>query len=64
MDITNYENGEHFFWFARENRVNCPEIGYLARKIAKTYEESTGKQAKYIEHIVCNCYMACSTVNP
>ena len=58
MNISQFENGEHFFWFARENRVNCPEIGYLARKIAKTYEESTGKQAKYIEHIVCNCYMA------
>lgn len=58
MDITNYEDGEHFFWFAKENRVNCPEIGYLARKIAKAYKESTGKEAKYLEHIICNCYMA------
>lgn len=58
MDISQFEDGEHFFWFAKENRVNCPEIGYLARKIAKSYETSTGKSPKYIEHIVCNCYMA------
>lgn len=58
MNITNFEDGEHFFWFAKENRVNCPEIGYLARKIAKSYETNTGKSPKYIEHIVCNCYMA------
>lgn len=58
MDIQHFENGEHFFWFAKENRVNCPEIGYLARKIAKEYEINTGKSPKYIEHIVCNCYMA------
>lgn len=58
MRIENFEDGEHFFWFAKENRVNCPEIGYLARKIAKSYETNTGKSPKYIEHIVCNCYMA------
>lgn len=58
MDISHYEDGEHFFWFAKENRVNRPEIGYIARRIAKTYKESTGKEAKYLEHIVCNCYMA------
>lgn len=58
MNIENFEDGEHFFWFAKENRVNCPEIGYLARKIAKSYEINTGKSPKYIEHIVCNCYMA------
>ena len=58
MNIEKFEDGEHFFWFAKENRVNCPEIGYLARKIAKSYETNTGKSPKYIEHIVCNCYMA------
>jgi hypothetical protein len=58
MEISQFEDGEHFFWFAKENRVNCPEIGFVANKIAKCYEESTGKQSKYIEHIVCNCYMA------
>lgn len=58
MNIEKFEDGEHFFWFAKENRVNCPEIGYLARKIAKSYETNTGKPPKYIEHIVCNCYMA------
>ena len=58
MNIEKFEDGEHFFWFAKENRVNCPEIGYLARKIAKSYEINTGKSPKYIEHIVCNCYMA------
>lgn len=58
MNIEKFEDGEHFFWFAKENRVNCPEIGYLARKIAKSYETNTGKSQKYIEHIVCNCYMA------
>lgn len=58
MNIEKFEDGEHFFWFAKENRVNCPEIGYVARKIAKNYEISTGKSPKYIEHIVCNCYMA------
>jgi hypothetical protein len=58
MDVSRFEDGEQFFWFAKENRVNCPEIGYLARKIAKQYETNTGKKSKYIEHIVCNCYMA------
>ena len=58
MNIEKFEDGEHFFWLAKENRVNCPEIGYLARKIAKSYETNTGKSPKYIEHIVCNCYMA------
>ena len=58
MNIEKFEDGEHFFWFAKENRVNCPEIGYIARKIAKSYEISTGKSPRYIEHIVCNCYMA------
>lgn len=58
MDITRFEDGERFFWFAKENRVNCPEIGYLARKIAKQYATNTGNKPKYIEHIVCNCYMA------
>lgn len=58
METTKFENGEHFFWFAKENKVNCPEIGHLAKSLALAYKEDSGTEAKYIEHIVCNCYMA------
>lgn len=57
MHPQRFEHGEHFFWFAKQNRVQCPEIGYLSRKIAQRYTDSTGNNAKYIEHIIANVYL-------
>lgn len=57
MTVQRFEHGEHFFWFSKQNRVQCPEIGYLSRKISKTYTETTGEKSNYIEHIIANVYL-------
>ena len=57
-DTSDLRNGNNFFWFDKEHSVACPEIIGLTKSIAQQYTDSTGKQAKYIKHIVANCYMA------
>lgn len=57
MKAERFENGEHFFWFAKQNKVQCPEIGYLANKLSNQYTETTGEKASYITHIISNVYL-------